>query len=106
MSAMPDHAAAPALSGLEIWPERGQKRLRYDRCDGNGLLQSRAIAYNNCEMDPLLKLALMVAFCPAASVLVFYLISRWRETNRGPTAEGVESTRRRPAGESMRRQLL
>ncbi|HZR19936.1 MAG TPA: nuclease-related domain-containing protein [Verrucomicrobiae bacterium] len=56
-------------------------------------------------MDPLLKLALLVAFCPAPSAMVFYLVSRSRHTTRHAGSSTAGQARRRPAGESIRARL-
>jgi hypothetical protein len=56
-------------------------------------------------MDPLLKLALLVAFCPAPSAMVFFLVSRWRRATEQGTSAVARQARRRPAGESIRVRL-
>ncbi|HTL17893.1 MAG TPA: nuclease-related domain-containing protein [Patescibacteria group bacterium] len=54
-------------------------------------------------MDPLLRLAVIMALCPAPSVLLFFLISRKRRLDRAQAAS--HQVRRRPAGESFREEL-
>src|SRR5713226_8049745 len=46
-----------------------------------------------------------MALCPAPSVLVFFLISRQRQTNRTRSQSPFQQMRRRPAGESYRARL-
>jgi len=53
-------------------------------------------------MDPLLKLALLVAFCPAPTALVVYLVLRSRRKTRHAAPAVVRQVRRPPPGESIR----
>ncbi len=56
-------------------------------------------------MDDLLRQALLMALCPAPSVLVFFLIYRKRQTSRARRRAPLPHLRRRPAGESLRARL-
>jgi len=53
-------------------------------------------------MDDFLRLALMMALCPAPSVLVFFLIYRKRQMSQARNRALNSPSRRRPAGESLR----
>jgi hypothetical protein len=55
--------------------------------------------------DNLLLLALLMALCPAPTVLVFFLIYRRHQARQASSQAPFQQMRRRPAGESLRTKL-